>query len=99
MVENENFKSSSKIEAFLTSHICRAISGVSVCAVFLSPYPNGQKFSCKWNCHYCPNEPGQPRSYLFGEPGVLRANQNNFDCVEQIYSRIRSLNLCGHPSD
>ena len=20
-----------------------------------------QRFSCKWNCYYCPNEPGQPR--------------------------------------
>ena len=99
MIENDNFPISKKIESYLISHQVRAKSGVSVCAVFLSPYPNGQKFSCRWNCHYCPNEPGQPRSYLFGEPGVLRANQNNFDCIEQIYSRIRALRLCGHPSD
>ena len=105
MVDNENYPISTKIEDYLVSHVTRAISGVSVCAVFLSPYPKmngsevGQAFSCKWNCHYCPNEPDQPRSYLFGEPGVLRANQNKFDCVEQIYCRIRSLKLCGHPID
>jgi ELP3 family radical SAM enzyme/protein acetyltransferase len=99
MVENENFTRSIMIEDFLSSHEIRGISGVSVCAIFLSPYPNGQKFTCRWNCHYCPNEPGQPRSYLFGEPGVLRANQNKFDCVEQLYSRINSLKACGHPTD
>jgi histone acetyltransferase (RNA polymerase elongator complex component) len=99
MVEHEGFPRSKIIEEFLITKKSRSISGVSVCAIFLSPYPNGQKFSCKWNCHYCPNEPGQPRSYLFGEPGVLRANQNNFDCVEQLYSRINVLKLCGHPSD
>ena len=39
-----------------------------VITVMTSPFPNGQKFSCEWNCHYCPNEPGQPRYiciYLF----------------------------------
>jgi len=99
MMEIENFPRSLLIEDFLSSHEVRGISGVSVCALFLSPYPNGQKFTCKWNCKYCPNEPGQPRSYLFGEPGVLRANQNDFDCVEQFYCRIRSLKNCGHQID
>ena len=31
-----------------------------------------QRFSCNWNCYYCPNEEGQPRSYLHDEPGVIR---------------------------
>lgn len=84
--------------ALITSR-CRGISGVSVVTVFLSPYPEGQAFSCKWNCAYCPNEPGQPRSYLFGEPGVLRANQNDFDCVKQMLARIESYRVNGHPTD
>ena len=58
-----------------------------------------QTFSCKWNCAYCPNEPGQPRSYLKGEPGVLRANRANFDCVEQMHARMDALFLTGHPID
>jgi ELP3 family radical SAM enzyme/protein acetyltransferase len=86
-------------EASMISKACRGLSGVSVITVFLSPYPNGQKFSCKWNCNYCPNEPGQPRSYLFGEPGVLRANQLGFDCVEQMRVRIDAYRVNGHPTD
>lgn len=84
--------------AMITSK-CRGISGVSVLTVFLSPYPEGQAFSCKWNCSYCPNEPGQPRSYLFGEPGVLRANQHGFDCVKQMLARIKAYQVNGHPDD
>jgi len=84
--------------ALITSR-CRGISGVSVITIFLSPYPNGQTFTCKWNCNYCPNEPGQPRSYLFGEPGVLRANQNGFDCVKQMLARIKAYQVNGHPTD
>lgn len=90
---NENLKN------HIVSKKCRRISGVTVVTVFLSPYPNGQPFSCKWDCFYCPNEPGQPRSYLFAEPGVLRANQNNFDCIKQMHSRLNTYKLLGHPTD
>ena len=59
--------------------------------VLTSPYPEvdgvKQKFSCAWNCHYCPAEPGQPRSYLHEEPAVRRANQNGFDAVLQFTDR------------
>jgi ELP3 family radical SAM enzyme/protein acetyltransferase len=88
-----------RLENALVTKKCRGVSGVSVVTVFLSPYPNGQTFSCRWNCAYCPNEPGQPRSYLFGEPGVLRANQNDFDCVKQMLTRINSYKVNGHPTD
>jgi ELP3 family radical SAM enzyme/protein acetyltransferase len=87
------------LENHLITARARGVSGVTVVTVFLSPYPNGQQFTCKWDCSYCPNEPGQPRSYLFGEPGVLRANQNGFDCAEQMWSRIRTYKVNGHPTD
>ncbi len=62
-----------------------------------SPYPEvdgkAQKFSCAWNCYYCPAEPGQPRSYLHDEPAVRRANQNAFDPVLQFTDRC--VRLCG----
>jgi histone acetyltransferase (RNA polymerase elongator complex component) len=83
-------------------------SGVLVITVFTSAYPEyvtregkkmRQSFSCKWNCHYCPNQPGQPRSYLEGEPGVLRANTNEFDCCRQMWSRMEALYNTGHPVD
>jgi ELP3 family radical SAM enzyme/protein acetyltransferase len=64
-------------------------------------------FSCLHNCSYCPNEKPsedngwvqQPRSYLFTEPAVLRANQNGFDPVRQMNSRISSLINMGHQVD
>jgi hypothetical protein len=40
---------------------------------------NPNAFSCKYDCYYCPNEPGQPRSYLAGEPGVDRAINNEYN--------------------
>lgn len=83
-------------------------SGVLVVTIFTSGNPTyldennetvTQTFSCKWNCHYCPNEPGQPRSYLKGEPGVLRANTHHFDCCQQMWSRMKTLYDNGHPID
>jgi ELP3 family radical SAM enzyme/protein acetyltransferase len=98
-VYDGNMERSKKMEDILISARCRGISGVSVVTIFLSPYPEGQSFSCKWDCNYCPNEPGQPRSYLFGEPGVLRANQMKFDCIGQMYNRINAYKVNGHPTD
>lgn len=79
-------------------------SGVLVVTVVTSPHPkdeNGvpQPFTCEWNCYYCPNEPGQPRSYLHDEPSVLRANTNGFDPVLQFTDRVMTLAMNGHPPD
>lgn len=83
-------------------------SGVLVITVFTSAYPQfvndkgeieEQSFSCEWNCAYCMSEPGQPRSYLKGEPGVLRANKNKFDCLEQMHDRMNTLYNIGHDVD
>jgi ELP3 family radical SAM enzyme/protein acetyltransferase len=82
-------------------------SGIVSITIFTSAYPSYKKdgklrtnnFSCKWDCAYCPNEPGQPRSYLKGEPGVLRANRNEFDCVRQMYDRMTALYNNGHDMD
>ena len=87
----------------LVSTKTRSSSGVVVITVVTSPYPefNGKKqsFSCKWNCYYCPNEPGQPRSYLHDEPAVIRANVNNFDPVLQFVDRANALRQKGHIID
>ena len=84
-------------------------SGVLVITVVTSPTPSytdqatgqvvSQAFSCEWDCHYCPNEPGQPRSYLHDEPSVLRANMNQFDPVLQFTDRAATLSQNGHPLD
>jgi ELP3 family radical SAM enzyme/protein acetyltransferase len=73
----------------------RSNSGVVVITLVLAP----GRFSCPNDCHYCPNEPGQPRSYLSTEPAVLRANQNKFDPVLQFWDRARVLAKQGHPVD
>lgn len=94
-------------ESLLQRKPFRSQSGVMVIAVFTAPYPNYQKngeqvtheFSCKYDCYYCPAEPGQPRSYLLKEPGVLRANQNNFITTEQFWSRADTYYKLGHPVD
>jgi ELP3 family radical SAM enzyme/protein acetyltransferase len=65
------------------------------------------RFSCKHDCAYCPNEPAhagnnwvpQPRSYLYSEPAVLRANDNKFDPILQMHSRINALICMGHIAD
>lgn len=65
------------------------------------------KFSCRHNCAYCPNEKAhegnnwidQPRSYLYSEPAVLRANENKFDPILQFNSRIEALINMGHVVD
>jgi histone acetyltransferase (RNA polymerase elongator complex component) len=103
-----SFEQLSTIEHRL--RVCRgkSHSGVLVITVFTSAYPTytneqGEKvtqtFSCKWNCYYCPSQPGQPRSYLEGEPGVLRANKYKFDCKQQMWGRMEDLYDAGHAVD
>eukprot|EP00924_Labyrinthula_sp_SR-Ha-C_P009025 snap_masked-scaffold_2-processed-gene-10.17-mRNA-1 protein AED:0.02 eAED:0.03 QI:0/0/0/1/1/1/2/0/740 len=101
------YKNIKVLESLLVKKAQRSTSGVLVVTVFTAPYPhynkNGktvkQRFTCKWNCYYCPDEPGQPRSYLHDEPGVLRANRNNFDPVMQFFDRVMTLYFNGHPVD
>jgi len=92
-----------EVRLLLVGHAQRGLSGVMVIAVFTSPYPKigaaTHTFSCEYDCHYCPAEPGQPRSYLLREPGVLRANRSGFDCVRQFYDRAQSYATLGHPVD
>ncbi|KAG7379479.1 hypothetical protein PHYPSEUDO_008526 [Phytophthora pseudosyringae] len=91
------------LEKLLIKKAQKSQSGVLVVTVLTSPYPtvNGkkQRFSCQWNCYYCPNEPDQPRSYLHDEPSVLRANRNDFDPVLQFCDRCVTLAMNGHPVD
>lgn len=91
------------VERLLRTKTVRSLSGVVVITVFTSPYPETKKgkqeFSCEYNCHYCPKEPNQPRSYLLNEPAVRRANQNNFISTDQFWDRAKSYVVMGHPLD
>ena len=94
---------SPQLERYLVKKASKSQSGVLVITVLTSPYPetNGrrQRFSCQWNCYYCPNQPGQPRSYLHDEPAVMRANNSDFDAAMQFHDRAGTLAQNGHPVD
>lgn len=93
----------------------KSTSGVIVITVLTSGNPSYEEdgkiitktFSCKHNCAYCPNEKAhegngwidQPRSYLYSEPAVLRANANDFDPIKQFNSRVSTLISMGHTID
>lgn len=103
MCDRGEFVYDDKYARLFRSAAVRSLSGVMVVTVFTSPYPKVgdvvQPFSCRFDCHYCPAEPGQPRSYLLQEPGVARANRNNFHAVSQFWDRCMSYHLTGHPVD
>lgn len=63
----------------------RSGSGILVFTLVMSP----GAFSCRWNCHYCPNEPGIARSYHSNEPAVARGKESNFEMIPQFNTRAR----------
>lgn len=79
----------------LVQKAVRSASGILNVSVSLPP----DKFSCKYNCHFCPNEPGMPRSYLSNEDVFKRAQQVGFDTVKQVYIRLKALEVNGHEID
>jgi ELP3 family radical SAM enzyme/protein acetyltransferase len=99
MIAEEKLENKQQMWQFIQKSPARNMSGVTIITVLTSPYPDGQSFSCKHNCYYCPNEPDQPRSYLKSEPAVARANRNQFDPILQMNDRLRSLHINGHELD
>jgi ELP3 family radical SAM enzyme/protein acetyltransferase len=73
----------------------RSESGIVNVSISLPP----NEFSCKYNCHFCPNEPGMPRSYLSNEDVFARAAKVNFNTIRQVYNRLDVLEKNGHPID
>ena len=73
----------------------RSASGIVNITVVMPP----DRFSCKYNCKFCPNEPGMPRSYLSNEDAVQRAASVDFETVRQVHVRFQALEQNGHPLD
>ena len=71
----------------------RSNSGVAVVSLLTKPY------ACPGRCIYCPTEANMPKSYLSKEPAAARALANKFDPDKQISSRLRALEMNGHPVD
>mgnify|MGYP005848046997 CR=1 FL=1 len=111
MVDNGDIEDDEEIRNLLMAKKVRFLSGVNVITIMTSAYPGDkedgrpEKFSCPYDCHYCPDETPhvdnnwthQPRSYLFNEPSVRRANRNYFDTVLQFRDRATSYYVNGHP--
>ncbi len=93
LVEEGAFPADSKLRRRLRGRPVRTISGVAPVAVLTKPYP------CPGHCIFCPEQAQAPKSYLDGEPGVLRAIQNHYDPFEQTHVRIQSLHALGHSTD
>ena len=108
MVNHNLLKPHVQLPVLLRTKLGKSASGILSVTVFTSPRPtytdeNGkiktQKFTCKWNCYYCPNHPNHARSYLPDEPGCLRAERLNFVAVDQVVERVETLRRIGHPVD
>lgn len=82
-----------EVERRLRGRPVRTISGVAPVAVLTEPYP------CPGTCIFCPGQLAAPKSYLDGEPGVLRALQYDYDPYAQTHGRIQALLAIGHPVD
>jgi len=95
------------LKLLLRKRPMRNISGITSVTVILHPFPDGQNFSCRHDCFYCPNEPAhkdnnwqaQPRSYLFWEPAVQRANRWKFNAIQQMFDRLDGYFANGHTID
>jgi elongator complex protein 3 len=71
----------------------RTLSGVTTVTVLTKPYP------CPGKCIFCPTDVRMPKSYLPDEPGAMRGLEHDFDPYAQVKSRIKALEILGHPTD
>jgi ELP3 family radical SAM enzyme/protein acetyltransferase len=99
LLSQKKFKPSKLFRSFTVGHECRGEYGVLSVAVMTSPTPDGQDFSCKYNCSYCPDQPGSVKSYIRGGPTAERGFQNDYLPVEQMDDRLSVLFLNGHEID
>jgi ELP3 family radical SAM enzyme/protein acetyltransferase len=100
LAETPALVANAALQKFLVHRAIRSASGILNISVSLPPAdPAGNLFSCKYNCHFCPNEPGMPRSYLSNEAVFKRASEVSFNTVQQVYKRLEDLEKSGHTID
>jgi ELP3 family radical SAM enzyme/protein acetyltransferase len=99
LLSQEKIKPSKIFREFARSHVVREDSGIISVSVMTSPTPFGKGFSCAYDCHYCPNQPGGVRSYISDGPTAARGLRNNYEPIDQMDERITTLFLCGHDID
>ena len=107
MIKDGEIKDDPLFWSLLRKCPTRSGSGINSFAILLSDKPwmmkNGEKvlqnFSCKHDCHYCPSEPGNAKSYLSDEPAVARGKRHQWDPEAQLQDRLNSLLMQGHDPD
>lgn len=90
LVKEGRLPEDSRVKRVLRRRAVRSLSGVSVVSLLTPNFP------CPGKCVYCPDNPGLPKSYVPGEPAVMRAEANAFDPVKQVWNRLRALSITGH---
>lgn len=102
LIDNKELLHRNLLDRYFIKVPTRSHSGVLVVTIVLRP----DKFSCGFDCKYCPNETvrngatvDMPRSYLSSEPAVMRAMKYDFDIVQQFTARLDMLHLNGHTID
>lgn len=93
MIDQKLIEKNFKLEEFFKKRKIRSASGIVAIQVLTKP------FRCPGQCIFCPNDPTMPKSYIKSEPGAMRALLNKFDPLKQVYNRLTSLTLSGHPTD
>lgn len=93
MVAAWTIEETSWLEDILKKRSVRSASGIVPIQVLTKP------FWCPGKCIFCPNDATMPKSYINTQPGAMRALLNQFDPYKQVYNRLLSLTLTGHPTD
>ena len=81
-----------KLREVLQIKPVRTASGVSVVAIM-------SVGDCPGRCIYCPRGKKAPQSYTGVEPATMRAKRLNYDPFKQVVTRLRQLEITGHPTD
>jgi len=92
LIQEGILKEDDRVMTMLRKQRARSISGISAITILTKPY------YCPGECVYCPTEARMPKSYLSDEPAVMRAVLNHWDAKKQVDTRIKALNMMGHPT-
>jgi len=90
LLKEGKVKKNESLERFLRTKKVRSLSGIVSVSVLTRPAP------CPGKCLYCPTQDNLPKSYLDGEPAVMRALANNFNPYLQVKTRLETLKATGH---
>lgn len=102
LVQTKRIKSDQKLDSIFMARQVRSSSGILPISLSL----DGREFSCRYNCHYCPNERKEfgaehdiARSYLSSEGTFKNGLISSFCPIRQTIRRLLELESMGHVPD